>query len=225
MIEKAIHYNRDENSFTSRLFEQMYYKFINDKIEFDKFINKINKSVKFNNDLIKNQSLHNIDIPKLTFIDLMLFMENLDLYGFCRDNLITIEIEKSEIDKTEFDVMFVCSDSDKKRVVIVFEVKCFTDLIYNELIRQNNLLNKYKSRLFDDYYHIALISSENLDNGTMIKKGLFNNLYNFGIITWNDIRCYIDEKRFYYNIEFSKLTKTVHLDGTKDTKRKLIKDI
>ena len=149
----------------------------------------------------------------------MPFLENIDLYSYCINK---IGCKKKKIDKTEFDYVIVAKDKSEKEILIVFEVKCFTDLRHEEIMRQNKWLEYYKSFcLFHDYYHIALISYENIERGTVPKREFKTE--NFSIISWDDIEEFIDYKRIKKEIEFDKLKKTIHMDGTSETDRFLIK--
>jgi hypothetical protein len=60
-IEKALFYNRDENSFTARLFEGILFpKFYNRNDEFVDFIKTINNANKRCRDIIKQKAEENV---------------------------------------------------------------------------------------------------------------------------------------------------------------------
>jgi hypothetical protein len=222
LIESAIHFNRDENSFTARLFERLILKFETDNNLFNSFLSSIEGAAIKNKQTLKNDSLQPPSFPQLSYKDSMPFLENLDLYSFCKNNGLEIEISQDKVDKTEFDFVIIAEGELKDQVVIVFEVKCFTDLRQDEIVRQNNLLSKYcNAKLFPNFYHIALISNENIVRGRITKEA-FPDVVNFSIISWDDIKSFIDYKRIKKEIELSQLKKTVHLDGTSETKRCLI---
>ena len=221
-IESAIHHNRDENSFTARLFERLILKFENDNNFFNTFIKTIKDRANHNKSFINNLTLTPPDYGNLKYIDGMPFMENIDLYSYCKNNNLNIDFKEEVIDKTEFDYIIVAEDEKQQQIIIVFEVKCFSDLKNDEIIRQNNLLQKYqKAGLYNRFYHIALISHENLVNATVIKIPYPNTL-NFSIVTWDDVKEYVDNTRIKREIEFSKLHRTVSYDGKRSNQRKLI---
>lgn len=225
MLKQAIHFNRDENSFTARLFEHLFHKFSNEEKIFDDFILNISKKTLSNKHLINEKKLNAIEPElKLKYIDGMLFVENFDLYCFCKKHNLKTELNNENIDKTEFDCIIVAENESSESIAIVFEVKCFTDLKEDEVIRQNKLLESYKNaNLFKEFYHLALISHENITRGKMIRKTNFPTLNNFSIISWEDIKDYIPDSRFNKHIEFSSLSKKVTKHGSQVTKRTLIK--
>ncbi len=156
----------------------------------------------------------------------MIFLENFDIYAYCKNHDIKIELNENNIDKTEFDFVIIAKTKDNQFIVIAFEVKCFTDLNYEEIKRQNKLLEIYKNaKLFSDYYHFALISYENNNNGDIPKKTLDGKFHNYAIITWDDIKDFIDFSRIKKDIEFRSLFKTIQKNGLYKTNRKLIRNI
>jgi hypothetical protein len=221
-IHEIIHYNRDENSFTARFFERLLVKFESDNSYFQHFIKSVFDFANDNKTYLKNDSFKSFPPIELYYKDGMEFMENLDLYSYCIRNNKKIALDESNIDKTEFDFVITAEDSNKKEIVIVFEVKCFQDLDIKEIQRQNELLAKYrKVEVYSDFYHIALISYENLIRGKSLKEKI-DNVENFSVITWNDMKPFIDSKRFA-DLEFSGLWKTIHKNGRGKTIRYLIK--
>lgn len=221
-MNKIIHFNRDENSFTARFFERLIYQFEKTNSEFIRFINTVKEKANSNRIFLKNYSLTEIPELKLKYEDGIEFLENIDLYSYCKSNGIEVEIDEENIDKTEFDFVITAVNEDGKSVFLIFEIKCFSDLDRYEIERQNCFLQKYKGRIFYDFYHFALISYENFERGS-IPKETFNNTVNFSIISWEDVKCFLDEKRFIKNIEFGGLFRTIHLNGRGENKRYLIK--
>ena len=216
-ITEAIHYNRDENSFTARLFERMAKRFESEPNYFREFIERIKDSTKCN---------YKITWQNLLYCDSMLFLENYDLYSYCINQIgeENTNLQNIKVDKTEFDFVIVAKDGNKNDILIVFEVKCFSNLDKEEIERQNKWLEIYKNaKLFNNYYHIALISYENFNRGSIIKQ--LGNINNFSIITWEDIKGFIEPNRIKDNIEFDKLYFKVKKNGERATKRHLINKI
>ncbi|MCK9400944.1 MAG: hypothetical protein M0Q51_13260 [Bacteroidales bacterium] len=225
-ISTIIHYNRDENSFTARFFERLIIRFENNKEDFNKFLYLIEEAATANNkEVLKNKTLQPPSFRNLQYEDSMPFLENVDLYSYCKRSGIDIKIDKETIDKTEFDFVMTAVDDKKKSTIIVFEVKCFTDLKWSEINRQNDILKKYQAAgLYDNFYHIALISYENLVRGKVPRQA-FPGVKNFSIVTWEDVKSLIDFGRIRKEIEFSLMKKVIHLDGEGKTKRTLIKTL
>jgi len=229
-----IHYNRDENSFTARLFEYtLFPMWASNPGTFIKFLNILIHASKQNRNQITDKYPHaNIKAFHLpnpinfTFKEGMLFLEALDIYGYCKNN--NISLSKSP-DKTEFDCVIVCeettNDSSKKEHIIVFEVKCYTDLLASEIERQNDWLEEYKKAgLFNEYHHFALISKSNQNNA----RDTFNNPVNFSkcrnglyIVNWGDFANYLTAPRFANGID-TNLYKNVSYTGVYTTPRTLI---
>ena len=224
MISDIIHFNRDENSFTARFFERLIPKFEKSNEEFNHFLSIIQKTAVYNKGQLKNNNLQPPSFSKMKYLDSMPFLENIDLYSYCKNNDIQIEIDEESVDKTEFDYVITAEDESREQIIIVFEVKCFSDLREEEIVRQNKLLEEYKKvRLFDEYFHIALISHENFINGR-VPQNSFQNANCFSIITWDDIKEFIDSKRIKNEIELSQLKKVIHKkNGKGETDRFLIK--
>lgn len=221
-IDRILHYNRDENSFTARLFERLIIGFEQNNDFFKTFISKIITSANKNKIELGNDSMATLPNMNLQYTDGIEFVENLDLYSYCISNNIALDINKETIDKTEYDFIFSAKAEDKN-IIVVFEVKCFSDLDRHEIERQNYFLQKYKdSKLYDEFYHIALISFENYTRGIVPKEN-FTDVKNFSIITWDDIKEFIDDKRFRKDIEFNGLHKTISLNGQGENKRYLLK--
>ena len=221
MIDKIIHYNRDENSFTARLFEKLVIKF--EDSENDKTFKSFTKTLSHACGL-KDKEKECALLTELSYVDSMLFLENWDIYGYCKNHDIAIDLDENNIDKTEFDFVIIGKTKDNKFILIAFEVKCFTDLKFKEIERQNKLLEIYKkANLFSDFFHFALISYENKKNGDIPEETLNAKFHNYSIITWDDIKDkFIDYTRIKKEIEFNCLYKKIHIDGDKETKRKLI---
>jgi hypothetical protein len=225
-LNEIIHYNRDENSFTSRFFERLIIKFENDQDYFQKFLAKISESYNVNKEIRDNIHFKKILFPDLSYVDAMSFLENLDLYAYCKTHNIKIDIDESNVDKTEFDFVITTKDNNEKEQMIVFEIKCFSNLEITEIVRQNELLLKYKNKICSEFYHVAIISNENLERASIFTKygNEFEKLHNFTIISWGNLREYFKGNNRFKKIEFSGLYTTVSKDGTGKNKRYLIKN-
>lgn len=223
-ISSVIHYNRDENSFTARFFERLIIRFEQKTEDFSNFLSCVEIAASNNKKILENETLQPPTFGILKYEDSMPFLENVDMYSYCKMKGIEIEIDKDSIDKTEFDFVITAADDSNKSTIIVFEVKCFTDLKLSEIKRQNDILKKYeKAGLYDNFYHIALISYENIKHGVVPKQD-FPEAKNFSIVTWEDVRKFIDFKRIKKDIEFSLLFKVIHLqNGDGKTRRFMIK--
>lgn len=185
-IQEAIFLNRDENSFTARLFEGILFPlFYKDNIEFEKFVKILNVANSRSREVILKKTNENIvsDIPlpnDLNFKQGMLFVECVDLFSACG---------KGSNDKTEFDVVIVAENSHAKSFVIVIEVKCYSNMQIEEIKRQQKLLTDLmKEYDFSDFFHIALISEDNLKNAKSVFKkdrALLNK--DIFVISWQDL--------------------------------------
>lgn len=239
-----LHWNRDENSFTARLFEGILFpKFKKSKEAFNEFLKLLEDKSNHNLYCIKNKfPSTNITSWKnekeLSFKDGMLFLECVDMFSYIKHEFINEKgkenLEKISKylpdkipDKTEFDCVILCEDKDHREHLIVFEVKCYTDLNSKELNRQHNWLEIFKGTgLIHNYYHFGLIAYDNLKNA----QGIFNcknfkddNLF---ILTWEDFRQYVTEsdgKRFYEKID-CELYKTIGIYGNRGNKRFILKN-
>jgi hypothetical protein len=194
-IEDALFLNRDENSFTARLFEGSIFPACyreldaSQRIFFPQFIQRINKGLQRCSSYSK---LLAANIPdSLEFKEGMLFVECIDLFA---------ANQKACDDKTEFDAIIAAYDEvNQKNVLLVFEVKCFSDLNCSEIIRQQKRLEELTT-IFEnlpdnqgfEYYHIALIAEDNLKHATKLYAQLSDaysnkSINNFSIITWEDL--------------------------------------
>jgi hypothetical protein len=217
MIEEALHYNRDENSFTARFFERLFPIFKSDKNIFHEFLKTVYK--KSHSNAVEHKiNIKNIpDIQILKYSDSMLFLESHDFYSYYKKEWVDYKSNR-----VEFDCVIVGNDSQNGKYLIVFEVKCFTDLKYLEIQKQNAILDYYKKLgIITDYAHLALISYENLIRGKNIKY-LFKDVNNFGVISWEDLKEYFDDDRIKFDVELTKLSKKVKMNGDYNTKRFLI---
>ncbi len=237
-FSEVIHHNRDENSFTARLFEYILFPLWFKEKEscvtasFDKFINILQDSSERNYNVIQNKYPDtNIKTWKykdqLFFKDAMLFLEVLDINHYCKTYKIEkVNTEKS--DRTEFDCVVLCEDKNRNEHIIVFEVKCYTDLKCEEICRQNKILIKYDKILYDGFHHFALISYDNLHNAVKMFDGrhfmkcpnnhvIQNGLY---IVTWDDFKKYMKPPRF--SDTDVKLYKKVSRNGNGSSKRHLV---
>jgi hypothetical protein len=207
-IEKALFRNRDENSFTARLFEGYVFpecyneKDTKSKTFFPDLIQRINNGIDRCGGIIKGKlecneltEFQSSKIPiDLEFIDGMLFVECVDLFA---------ALGKGSEDKTEFDAIVVAKNNyDEKRILLVFEIKCFSDLQYEEIERQQDRLNELKKLYQDfDYFHVALISEDNLKNAKNIflkfrDKITDKPIKNLSIISWQDILKDLPENKY-----------------------------
>jgi hypothetical protein len=139
----------------------------------------------------------------------------------CWDLYANIPGFKEKIDdKTEFDCM-ILGKSGNKMHTIVFEVKCYSDLNFDELKRQQGHLIKLTDiyKRFDHFHHFGLISGANLKNA----KDVFwknDNELQVSIITWADISHYLKPPRFV-QADFE-LCKHINSNGKQSGPRKLI---
>ena len=236
-FSKIIHFNRDENSFTARVFEALLLPlWANNPLSFSRFIDVLKQDSNRNELLITNKfkksgikSFHSND--EIFYVDAMLFLENLDVHGFCKNNQQQIDLDENNIDKTEFDCVVVAEDKNGDEYAFIFEVKCFTDLKVAEIKRQNEIFEIYKkSNLFKDFYHFAIISNENINRASIFDKKELDDLTNgLFIIDWTCVFDYINDftidsniNRFIKEIEFGSLYKTVSYNGNYKNKRNLI---
>jgi len=137
-FREAIHRNRDENSFTSRLFEySLFRSFSENNSIFEKFTIMLKESSKKNRNKIL-QKFHSTSVKEwinneeFEYIDGMLFVEVYDLYNYYKKNIgLFNQSYRSEkqLDKTEFDCVIICKDSREKEHLIVFEVKWMQNLL------------------------------------------------------------------------------------------------
>lgn len=232
-FREVVHRNRDENSFTSRLFEySLFRSFKESKSSFEKFINMLKESSNKNmNTIIGRFPDTNIkewtENEELMYIDGMLFVEVYDVYNFYMKNRNQYnqdcQLDK-KLDKTELDCVIICKDLSGKEHLIVFEVKCYTDLEEEEIGRQNEWLNELKKvGMFHKYHHFALISHDNLKNAKQIFNSMHfqkckNDLY---IVTWQDLwdNGFIPRERFFK--QDMNLYKKISYEGEERTKRLL----
>jgi len=66
----------------------------------------------------------------ISFSDGMLFVEYWDLYHFAHKRDFKILKDDKNLDRTEFDCIIQTADIQDRTHWIVFEVKCYTDLIF-----------------------------------------------------------------------------------------------
>lgn len=228
-IADAMNYNRDENSFTSRLFQGVLIpEWQQDNTKFLDFLNFLQKVSGSNASKLKIEgwnSDHTINITQ--FISCTLFFELWDLFHYCKSKGHGFP-DGYKPDKTELDAVIVCSDSSGKNHLLVFEVKCYSDLTIEELKRQQKHIDEYSRVLDFEYHHFVLISIDNLKNAktiflpeksTINKSKLHHPLY---VITWDDI----DKKGYLKGTLFDrrslKLYKTISSDGRGKQPRALI---
>ncbi|MEH7076952.1 hypothetical protein [Neobacillus drentensis] len=232
-----LHWNRDENSFTARLFEGILFPLFKQSDEaFQDFLNTLVEKSADNLKFIQGKfpdtniiGWKKIEIP--FFKDGMLFLECVDVYSYIKNEFIN-QVKNEDLfqdllpkewdNKTEFDCVILCEDKKHNKHLIVFEVKCYTDLKEKEINRQHDWLEKFKEiGLIDEYHHFGLISYSNLHNAT----GIFireNFKYGFSILSWEDLRLYLIESDRFHRPDVQ-LYKVLHKDGSHDTKRYLIK--
>jgi len=195
-IEEILHRNRDENSFTSRLFESYIIPHLKENNENAKrFIISLKKGFKGCKDILDKKGencAETINIPEdFEYIDSMLFVEAIDLFS---------ALGKCAEDKTEFDAMVVYR-KETERFVLTFEVKCFQSLDEEELLRQKKRLEEL-TKIYEQenkkvsFIHIILISEHLLNSKTnFFRLTKRNNNLKIALITWRDIKAYIPQNR------------------------------
>jgi hypothetical protein len=222
-IEDALFCNRDENSFTARLFEGSVFPqcYKEPEIFFPAFIRKINKGMQRCETYCEKENLSPVEIPEtLKFKDGMLFAECVDLFAAANkmDKGVLANYKKAvagfQEDKTEFDTIIVAEDNNNETVLLVFEVKCYSNLEHTELKRQQNNLNVLQHVFGFDYYHIALIAEDYLKHAKKIFQQIADDkLKNFSIISWKDLLGDDTETNYLKNQRFKgqslKLSKTI----------------
>jgi hypothetical protein len=220
-IREILHSNRDENSFTARLFEGILFpKFYSDPSSFKGFIEKVNESsinnLTYLNKRFDARFLEPKRVPvDLEFVDAMLFVECVDMFSAC---------EMGYEDKTEFDCIIFGQSPDGQVYAIVIEVKAYSDLDPIELERQRKHLESLKNHLFDNFYHFILISYDNLKNAReKLFKTIINPPNNVIILTWDDFKEYILPSNRFMETDFTLYKAIIKEDGTGKIRRHLLK--
>jgi|WetSurMetagenome_2_1015567.scaffolds.fasta_scaffold09788_3 hypothetical protein len=220
--EDTLHYNRDENSFTARLFEGILFStFYRDPASFQQFVELVNESSKKNYSFIRNKFGIQFDEPEminsdLNFADAMLFVECVDMFSISG---------KGWENKTEFDCIILGRSLQGQNYAIVFEVKAYTDLNPGEILQQRRQLEELKGHLFDKYYHVVLISYDNLIYaGEHVFKKINNSDNQVSIITWEDLRTIVLPSNRFKEVDF-KLYKSIEKGGKGKNRRHLLKTL
>lgn len=225
-FSNIIHFNRDENSYTARLFESYLFPYWHThKKEFSTFVQSLKTADSKSQAALSKKFKSNPQQYKLddsySFVDGMLFLENLDVYAYCQTNNKAVNLDSNTIDKTEFDCVIVAEDNDQNEILFVFEIKCFTNLKKEEVDRQNKILKCFKrAGLYKEFYHFSLISEENFCRSAIVKDYhtipltfLFKYIKEYIKPTW---------QRFNFDIEFEKLHCRINKGGHQFKPRKLI---
>jgi hypothetical protein len=195
-IKEAIHRNRDENSFTSRLFEaSLIPKISSSGEELKRFCETLNAASKRCKGIVDKQSNNKVvllNIPKgIKYVDSMLFLEATDWYA---------AYGKPAPNRTEFDAVVILQDTSDY-IGLVFEVKCFQSIDPEEIERQHDILEKMEGIIADheekeiNFSHILLISEHLLTSERSILSQKTELNSTISIITWNDLKCFIPENR------------------------------
>lgn len=189
-----LYVNRDENSFTARLFEGILFpKLRNSKKEFNAFLDFLVEYTKENKKTIKNNKKfsdseitcwkNNDNINK--FDSGMLFLELWDIYNLIDSS--NTDIKPPKLDKTELDAVVLCKDKNNKQHLLVFEVKCYTDLKKDQIKKQKVWLEYYSKSFNIKFHHFVIIAYDNLINAKSIfdknHLGKMNDLF---VLTWDD---------------------------------------
>lgn len=219
---EILHCNRDENSFTARLFEGILFpQFHSDPSAFKGFLKKINessiKNLEYLNQRFESSFPESKMVPEdLEFVDAMLFVECVDMFS---------ALGKGYEDKTEFDCMIFGMTTDGKIYAIVIEIKAYADATGEEIRRQREHLEKLQElNLFDIYHHCILISYDNLLRARKsVFEEIINNLSGNSILTWENFREYLSHSTRFIKTDFT-LFKTIGKeDGIGKTLRHLLK--
>jgi hypothetical protein len=217
---EILHSNRDENSFTARLFEGILFpKFYRDPSSFKGFLEKVNESSFANLAILNNRFDTQFPEPKkvptdLEFVDAMLFVECVDMFSAFKQGFE---------DKTEYDCMIFGRTTDEKIHVIVIEIKAYSDLDPGEIKRQRKHLESLKNKLFDIFHYVVLISYDNLKNaGKKMFYQMINKPDHIIILTWDNFRNIVLPSDRFTETDFT-LYKTIRKkDGTGKNLRHLL---
>jgi hypothetical protein len=217
---EILHSNRDENSFTARLFEGILFpQFYRDPSSFKGFLEKVNGSsinnLAYLNKRFDTRFPETKRLPDdLEFVDAMLFVECVDMFS---------AFEKGAEDKTEFDCMIFGRSPDAQIHTIVIEVKAYSDLDPGEIERQRKHLESLKNKLFDIFHHVVLISYDNLKNaGKKMFYPMINKPDHIIILTWDNFRDIVFPSDRFTETDFT-LYKTIRKkDGTGKNIRHLL---
>ncbi len=237
-----LYVNRDENSFTARLFEGILFPQWREsnENEFNHFLKFLVKCTKKNKEIIKNNEKfsdseitcwkNNDNINK--FDSGMLFLELWDInylwYSQNKELPGDISDEEKKLlekpDKTELDSVILCKDKSSKQHLLVFEVKCYSNLDASEIKRQKKWMKLY-SKLFDfEFHHFVIIAYDYLNKATEIFNekylGKMNDLF---VLTWDDFfeKGYIKNEISFPNNCFN-LHNEIRKDHTTSKRRNLI---
>lgn len=236
-----INQNRNENSFTSRLFEGVLFPgWENNPQSFSIFSKMLVNSSKKNQQTIMKRLKANKKgfeetylkpwpNTNLKFKTGMVFMELWDVYAAASEQLTASKFSycnHKEIDKTEIDAVVLCQDENYDEHLLAFELKCYTDLNFEGIKRQNYWLEFYrKNKIIANFHHFAIISYHNLKHAKTVfnkqsNRGITNGLY---LITWDDlyVNNYLPEPLFPN--ERLMLYKHIKKDGTRTRQRYLVK--
>jgi hypothetical protein len=129
-------------------------------------------------------------------------------------------------DKTEFDVFIVAENTLGKSVLLIIEVKCYSDLKINELIRQQYHLNRLQTLFyFENFYYIVLIAEDNVKNAKgVFRKGIDNELKkDVFVISWQDlVKPYLSQNPNRFSNECFTLSKKVNKESGKGGKKRVV---
>jgi hypothetical protein len=228
-IEEALHCNRDENSFTARLFHGVLIpSWQTNQGAFKDFLEFLQKASKKNAEAVKNNfpeskvSAWRYDkgVDSKQSVLCSVFVEVWDLCAYW--NSLKPDSEMTA-DRTEFDAVILFRDSSGAEQLIVFEVKCYTDLESEELERQKEHLLMFSERFRFEPHHFCLISFDNLHNAQKIfVSQLFRSERAPHIVTWDDffVNSYLPEDLF--SRRSFRLSKHIPAQGVPGSERNLV---
>lgn len=228
---EIMHYNRDETSFIARIFENsLFPRWFREPESFKSFLDLLKRSSEANLEKVVTRfprtNIKSWDFDEeLKFVDGMICLDNVDIFGYYMHHHRQYEdIIITEVDKTEFDAVIVAEDSRGREHVIVFNVSCYSEIEYGEIMRQNFWLEKFrKGGLYHSFHHFALAGYDCLDGlrcrfSSKRYKNCTNGIY---LITFEDLKPEFPENRFK-DIDFF-LHNTVKHTGVYKVPRKLLK--
>ena len=243
--EFNLYVNRDENSFTARLFEGILFpQWRDSKEEFNKFLDFLVKYTEKNEGIIKRRfsdsEITGWNKKKCInkFDSGMLFLELWDInyLWFSQKESMLSEYENlakeqknikdilDKPDKTELDAVILCKGKNVKQHLFVFEVKCYYDLNVKEIERQKKWMQLYSKLFGFEFHHFVIVAFDYLNNAKkMFDKNNLGKMDDLFVLTWDDF----DEEKYLTNKHLFpkdclKLHKKIKKNHTASKRRNLI---